>query len=138
MALVAGDLQNERFTPVRCSEGYDMAEGDNLLDNDVEARLKELIAVTARAKKELEEAHTRIAELESGEVAAPAAEAPATGETDAIIDTTAVTDADDSADETAAAADAETAAEQEPADATTAQQPAAAPAQETPDQSAAG
>ena len=138
MALMPEDLQNQRFTPVRFSEGYDMDEVDNFLDNDVEPRLKELISENERLKKELEEAHNRIAELESGEVAAPAAEAPATGETDAIIDTTAVTDADDSADETAAAADAETPAEQESADATTAQQPAAAPAQETPDQSAAG
>ncbi len=137
MALMPEDLQNQRFTPVRFSEGYDMDEVDNFLDNDVEPRLKELIAENERLKKELEEAHNRIAELESGEAAAPAADASATGETDAIIDTTRVTDADDSADETAAA-DAEVPADQDAADAAAAPQPAAAPAQETPDQSAAG
>jgi DivIVA domain-containing protein len=109
MALMPEDLQNQRFTPVRFSEGYDMDEVDNFLDNDVEPRLKELIAENERLKKELEEAHNRIAELESGAgAAAPAApaaetsaagEAPATGETSAIIDTTPVTEGDESADE---------------------------------------
>lgn len=70
MALMPEDLQNQRFTPVRFSEGYDMDEVDNFLDNDVEPRLKELIAENERLKKELEEAHNRIAELESGAAAA--------------------------------------------------------------------
>ncbi|ASK66644.1 cell division protein DivIVA [Brachybacterium avium] len=150
MALMPEDLQNQRFTPVRFSEGYDMDEVDNFLDNDVEPRLKELIAENERLKKELEEAHNRIAELETGEAAAaPAAEVSATGETDAIIDTTSVTDADETADEPGATATVDedttvTAAEQDPAagtaDAATAQQPAveAAPVREAPDQSAAG
>ena len=95
MALMPEDLQNQRFTPVRFSEGYDMDEVDNFLDNDVEPRLKELIAENERLKKELEEAHSRIAELETGETAvAPAADVSAAGESDAIIDTTPVTDAD--------------------------------------------
>ncbi|MDN6400446.1 MAG: DivIVA domain-containing protein [Brachybacterium sp.] len=155
MALMPEDLQNQRFTPVRFSEGYDMDEVDNFLDNDVEPRLKELIAENERLKKELEEAINRIAEHETGETAvAPAADVSATGETDAIIDTTPVTDADESADETDAVAasdedvtaSADVAADEtvadetagNPADAATAQQPAAAPVQETPDQSAAG
>src|SRR5699024_6838182 len=128
--------QNQRFTPVRFSEGYDMDEVDNFLDNDVEPRLKELIAENERLKKELEEAHNRIAELESGEAAAaPVADTSATGETDAIIDTAPVTDADDAADETATTdADAPSAQETE----AVAAPQSAAPAQETPDQSAAG
>lgn len=78
MALMPEDLMNQRFTPVRFSEGYDMDEVDNFLDNEVEPRLKELISENERLKKELEEAHNRIAELESGApaaVAAPAVEA---------------------------------------------------------------
>ncbi|ATG52512.1 cell division protein DivIVA [Brachybacterium vulturis] len=148
MALMPEDLQNQRFTPVRFSEGYDMDEVDNFLDNDVEPRLKELIAENERLKKELEEAHNRIAELETGETAvAPVADVSATGETDAIIDTAPVTDADETADETdAVAADEDTVVadtavqETASADAATAPQPAveAAPVQETPDQSAAG
>ncbi|AXK44643.1 DivIVA domain-containing protein [Brachybacterium saurashtrense] len=130
MALMPEDLQNQRFTPVRFSEGYDMDEVDNFLDNDVEPRLKELIAENERLKKELEEAHNRIAELESGAAeATPAADTAATGETDAIIDTAPVTsEQDEAAEETPAAAD------------TTAQQPVveAPGAQESPDQSAAG
>ena len=35
MALMPEDLQNQRFTPVRFSECYDMDEVDNFLDNDV-------------------------------------------------------------------------------------------------------
>ena len=72
MALMPEDLQNQRFTPVRFSEGYDMDEVDNFLDNDVEPRLKELISENERLKKELEGAHNRIAELDSGAAAAPA------------------------------------------------------------------
>ncbi|ATG55310.1 cell division protein DivIVA [Brachybacterium ginsengisoli] len=144
MALMPEDLQNQRFTPVRFSEGYDMDEVDNFLDNDVEPRLKELIAENERLKSELEEAHNRIAELEAGGSAvAPAAETSASDETDAIIDTAPVTAGDDTADETDAAAEtddtvvAPVAAQD---DAATAQQPAVetAPARETPDQSAAG
>lgn len=144
MALMPEDLQNQRFTPVRFSEGYDMDEVDNFLDNDVEPRLKELIAENDRLKKELEEAHNRIAELESGQTAvAPAAETSATGETDAIIDTTPVAAGDEAADEKDAAAEADedtaVTAAQEPVEPATAEQSAvAAPVQETPDQSAAG
>ena len=99
MALMPEDLQNQRFTPVRFSEGYDMDEVDNFLDNDVEPRLKELIAENERLKKELEEAHNRIAELESGASAAtPAATASATGETAAVIDTAVVTEGAESAE----------------------------------------
>ena len=144
MALMPEDLQNQRFTPVRFSEGYDMDEVDNFLDNDVEPRLKELIAENERLKSELEEAHNRIAELEAGGSAvAPAAETSASDETDAIIDTAPVTAGDDTADETDAAAEtddtvvAPVAAQD---DAATAQQAVVetAPARETPDQSAAG
>src|SRR5699024_9290670 len=65
MALMPDDLMNQRFTPVRFSEGYDMDEVDNFLDNDVVPRLQELIDENGRLTKELEEAHNRIAELES-------------------------------------------------------------------------
>ena len=138
MALMPEDLQNQRFTPVRFSEGYDMDEVDNFLDNDVEPRLKELIAENERLKKELEEAHNRIAELESGASAAtPAADASATGETAAVIDTAVVTEGAESAETEAEVADegqAVPAAEESAAP----QSPAEPAAQETPDQSAAG
>jgi len=157
MALMPEDLQNQRFTPVRFSEGYDMDEVDNFLDNDVEPRLKELIAENERLKKELEEAHNRIAELESGAAApaSPAAETSAagegsaTGETSAIIDTTPVAGGDESADEKngAEATDEDFSVagsfDYGSADDATAQQDAvpAAPAtaaSESPDRSAAG
>ncbi len=77
MALMPEDLMNQRFTPVRFSEGYDMDEVDNFLDNEVEPRLKELISENERLKTELEEAQNRIAELESGAPAATAAPAAA-------------------------------------------------------------
>lgn len=134
MALMPEDLQNQRFTPVRFSEGYDMDEVDNFLDNDVEPRLKELLSENERLKKELEEAHNRIAELESGAgAAAPAADVSATGETDAIIDTTPI-GADDEVEVDA------TAPQSVVEDEVIVEQPApvAAPASETPDQSAAG
>lgn len=133
MALMPEDLQNQRFTPVRFSEGYDMDEVDNFLDNDVEPRLKELIAENERLKNELEEAHNRIAELETGATAAaPAVDASATGETDAIIDTAPVTGEDETQDDaTAPQAVVEDEVVEQPA-------PAAAPAQDSPDQSAAG
>src|SRR5690625_5461665 len=70
MALMPDDLMNQRFTPVRFSEGYDMDEVDNFLDNDVVPRLQELIDENGRLTKELEEAHNRIAELESAPSAA--------------------------------------------------------------------
>lgn len=129
MALMPEDLQNQRFTPVRFSEGYDMDEVDNFLDNDVEPRLKELISENERLKKELEEAHNRIAELESGAAAAPATDAAATGESDAIIDSAPVAVEDEVAEDATAP---QAVVEEEPAEAP------AAPAPETPDQSAAG
>ena len=132
MALMPEDLQNQRFTPVRFSEGYDMDEVDNFLDNDVEPRLKELISENERLKKELEEAHNRIAELESGAAAAPATDAAATGESDAIIDSAPVVVEDEVADDATAP---QAVVEEEPAEAPA---PAAAPGPETPDQSAAG
>lgn len=132
MALMPEDLQNQRFTPVRFSEGYDMDEVDNFLDNDVEPRLKELISENERLKKELEEAHNRIAELESGAAAAPATDAAATGESDAIIDSAPVVVEDEVAEDATAP---QAVVEEEPAEAPA---PAAAPGPETPDQSAAG
>lgn len=131
MALMPEDLMNQRFTPVRFSEGYDMDEVDNFLDNEVEPRLKELISENERLKKELEEAHNRIAELESGAPAAAAAPAVEAEEQD---EETVVSEvpADAAADE---AAPEEVVAEEEPA--AVAEEPAAAAAQ-TPDQSAAG
>ena len=130
MALMPEDLMNQRFTPVRFSEGYDMDEVDNFLDNEVEPRLKELISENERLKKELEEAHNRIAELESG---APAAAAGPTDEAEEQDEETLVSEVPDSAaDETAPQA---VVADEEPA--AVAEEPVPASAQ-TPDQSAAG
>lgn len=132
MALMPEDLMNQRFTPVRFSEGYDMDEVDNFLDNEVEPRLKELISENERLKKELEEAHNRIAELESG---APAAAAAPTADAE-------VEDQDEEAlvSEVPGAAADETApqavvADEEPAAASEEPVPASV---QTPDQSAAG
>jgi len=138
MALMPEDLMNQRFTPVRFSEGYDMDEVDNFLDNDVEPRLKELIAENERLKTELEEAHNRIAELEAGAAdATPVAETSATGEPAALAGTSAVADDDELEDDATVqqpVVEDEVVQDEvieEPA-------PAAAPVQETPDQSAAG
>src|SRR5699024_8136731 len=84
MALMPDDLMNQRFTPVRFSEGYDMDEVDNFLDNDVVPRLQELIDENGRLTKELEEAHNRIAELES----APSAAAASVEDDDVVEETT--------------------------------------------------
>lgn len=131
MALMPEDLMNQRFTPVRFSEGYDMDEVDNFLDNEVEPRLKELISENERLKKELEEAQNRIAELESG---APAAAAAPAVEAEDQDEETLVSEVPGTADETApqaVVAEEETeGAAEEPA--------AAAAAPQTPDQSAAG
>jgi len=131
MALMPEDLMNQRFTPVRFSEGYDMDEVDNFLDNEVEPRLKELISENERLKKELEEAQNRIAELESG---APAAAVEAEDQDEATVVSEVPGATADSTDETApqaVVAEEETeAAAEEPA--------AAAAAAQTPDQSAAG
>ena len=121
MALMPEDLMNQRFTPVRFSEGYDMDEVDNFLDNEVEPRLKELIAENERLKTELDEAHNRIAELESGAPAAAAAP---------------VVDAEDQDEETVVS-EVPGASEDETAPQAAAEEPEAAAAQ-TPDQSAAG
>lgn len=130
MALMPEDLMNQRFTPVRFSEGYDMDEVDNFLDNEVEPRLKELISENERLKKELEEAHNRIAELESG---APAAAAAPTVEAEDQDGETLVSEVPGAAaDETAPQA---VVADEEPSAA--AEEPVPASAQ-TPDQSAAG
>ena len=130
MALMPEDLMNQRFTPVRFSEGYDMDEVDNFLDNEVEPRLKELISENERLKKELEEAHNRIAELESG---APAAAAAPAVEAEDQDEETLVSEVPDSAaDETAPQA---VVADEEPA--AVAEEPVPASAQ-PPDQSAAG
>ncbi|MEV0866620.1 DivIVA domain-containing protein [Brachybacterium paraconglomeratum] len=129
MALMPEDLMNQRFTPVRFSEGYDMDEVDNFLDNEVEPRLKELISENERLKKELEEAHNRIAELESGApAAAPAVEAEEQDEETVVSEVPADAAADEAAPE-------EVVAEEEPA--AVAEEPVPASAQ-TPDQSAAG
>ena len=130
MALMPEDLMNQRFTPVRFSEGYDMDEVDNFLDNEVEPRLKELISENERLKKELEEAHNRIAELESGAPAAAAA--PAVEAEDQDEETLDSEVPDSAADETAPQA---VVADEEPA--AVAEEPVPASAQ-TPDQSAAG
>ena len=130
MALMPEDLMNQRFTPVRFSEGYDMDEVDNFLDNEVEPRLKELISENERLKKELEEAHNRIAELESG---APAAAAGPAVEAEDQDEETLVSEVPGAAaDETAPQA---VVADEEPSAA--AEEPVPASAQ-TPDQSAAG
>lgn len=131
MALMPEDLMNQRFTPVRFSEGYDMDEVDNFLDNEVEPRLKELISENERLKKELEEAHNRIAELESGAPAAAAAPAVEAEDQDGETLVSEVPDAA-AADETAPQA---VVADEEPA--SVAEEPVPASAQ-TPDQSAAG
>ncbi|WP_106506347.1 DivIVA domain-containing protein [Brachybacterium timonense] len=131
MALMPEDLENKRFTPVRFSEGYDMDEVDDYLDHDILPRLRELIDENNRLTKELEEAHNRIAELETAaqeaqaaaeeaKVAAPAEQTPAV---DVVADEP----------------DAETTAPQQVvADAPAPQQPEPEPAAQTPDQSAAG
>ena len=131
MALMPEDLMNQRFTPVRFSEGYDMDEVDNFLDNEVEPRLKELISENERLKKELEEAHNRIAELESGAPAAaagPAVEAEEQDEETLVSEVPGAAAADETAPQ-AVVADEEPAA--------VAEEPVPASAQ-TPDQSAAG
>ena len=131
MALMPEDLMNQRFTPVRFSEGYDMDEVDNFLDNEVEPRLKELISENERLKKELEEAHNRIAELESGAPAAaagPAVEAEDQDEETLVSEVPGAAAADETAPQ-AVVADEEPAA--------VAEEPVPASAQ-TPDQSAAG
>ncbi|MDV3294954.1 MAG: DivIVA domain-containing protein [Brachybacterium paraconglomeratum] len=130
MALMPEDLMNQRFTPVRFSEGYDMDEVDNFLDNEVEPRLKELISENERLKKELEEAHNRIAELESG---APAAAAGPAVEAEDQDEETLVSEVPGAAaDETAPQA---VVADEEPAAVAEESVPAGA---QTPDQSAAG
>ncbi|HJB12010.1 MAG TPA: DivIVA domain-containing protein [Candidatus Brachybacterium merdavium] len=127
MALMPDDLMNQRFTPVRFSEGYDMDEVDNFLDNDVVPRLQELIDENGRLTKELEEAHNRIAELES----APSA-AAASVEDDDVVEETTVSAED--ADATAPQQVVEDSVTEEPVD----EEPAAEqPATDAP-QDAAG
>lgn len=107
MALMPEDLQNKRFTPVRFSEGYDMDEVDNYLDNDIMPRLQELIDENNRLTRELEEAHNRIAQLESGTVAheAPVDEVVAEHPEEHVADETVVeAPIVETADETAAVA----------------------------------
>ncbi|UEJ83646.1 DivIVA domain-containing protein [Brachybacterium halotolerans subsp. kimchii] len=139
MALMPEDLENKRFTPVRFSEGYDMDEVDNYLDLEVLPRLQELIDENARLTKELEEAHNRVAELESSaqDGSAASAAAPAEPAEDATSETAAVSEstaAPEAATAETGATEADTAAL---ADAQSTQDAAAAVA-ETPDQSAAG
>lgn len=104
MALMPEDLQNKRFTPVRFSEGYDMDEVDNYLDNDVMPRLQQLIDENDRLKRELDEANNRIAELEGSAQHGASAEhgasaVPAVGHDDAAEEH----DADVAPQETASA-----------------------------------
>lgn len=73
MALMPEDLENKRFTPVRFSEGYDMDEVDEYLDDEILPRLRELIDENNRLTKELEEAQNRVAELETAAQEAQAA-----------------------------------------------------------------
>src|SRR5699024_6921045 len=84
MALMPDDLMNQRFTPVRFSEGYDMDEVDSFLDSGAGRRRQEPIGGTGRLTKELEEAHNRIAELES----APSAAAASVEDDDGVEETT--------------------------------------------------
>lgn len=131
MALMPEDLMNQRFTPVRFSEGYDMDEVDNFLDNEVEPRLKELISENERLKKELEEAHNRIAELESGApaaAAAPAVEAEDQDEETLVSEVPDAAAADETAPQAVVADEESSAASEEPVPASV----------QTPDQSAAG
>ncbi|MDO5646196.1 MAG: DivIVA domain-containing protein [Dermabacter sp.] len=100
MALMPEDLENKRFTPVRFTEGYDMDEVDNYLDNDVMPRLKELIEDNERLARELEQAQTRISELESQDAVSGDADytpAPFTdgGEVAVSEETVAVADVSD-------------------------------------------
>ncbi|GAA1488504.1 DivIVA domain-containing protein [Brachybacterium sacelli] len=132
MALMPDDLLSKRFTPVRFSEGYDMDEVDNYLDNDILPRLQELIDENNRLTKELEEAHNRLAEVESGSAAATEDAPSETEETesDDVIDATPVSaKAEQEADATAP----QSVVEEAPAEET-----AAAPAAQAPDESAAG
>ena len=138
MALMPEDLMNQRFTPVRFSEGYDMDEVDNFLDNEVEPRLKELISENERLKKELEEAHNRIAELESGApaaAAAPAVEAEDQDEETLVSEVPGAAAADETAPQAVVADEEPAAAAEESAAAAEESVPASA---QTPDQSAAG
>lgn len=136
MALMPEDLMNQRFTPVRFSEGYDMDEVDNFLDNEVEPRLKELISENERLKKELEEAQNRIAELESG---APAAAAAPAVEAEDQDEETVVSEVPGTSAETADETAPQAVVAEEETEAPAAEEPAAAAAaQQTPDQSAAG
>lgn len=129
MALMPEDLEEKRFTPVRFSEGYDMDEVDNYLDDEVLPRLRELIDENSRLTKELEEAHNRIAELENA--AQESAGAVAVDEESEDVAVEEVVD-----EPAAPAQDVEATAPQQVVDAP---EPAAAPAPvETPDQSAAG
>lgn len=131
MALMPDDLENKRFTPVRFSEGYDMDEVDDYLDNEVLPRLRELIDENSRLTKELEEAHNRIAELETAAQESAAAPAGAAAEDVAVEETVD--------EKPVAEHDAETTAPQQVVDAPApAAEPAQAPAAQAPDQSAAG
>ena len=131
MALMPDDLMNQRFTPVRFSEGYDMDEVDNFLDNDVVPRLQELIDENGRLTKELEEAHNRIAELES---APSTVDAP---ESDADTDETAAP-AEQDVDATATQQVVEESAEAEPSAEESAAEESVAAAQPEAPQDAAG
>lgn len=62
----AEELFNKEFGTVRFTEGYDMDEVDDYLDNELIPCMKELMAENSQLKKELEEARVRISELESG------------------------------------------------------------------------
>lgn len=142
MALMPDDLLQKRFTPVRFSEGYDMDEVDSYLDHDILPRLQELIDENNRLTKELEEAHNRIAELESNPPA-PAEdhdetvvrETGDTHEGDLIHDTPVSADAEQPTEVPDAPADAETTAPQQLVDAPQ-EQPE--PAQSAAPQDAAG
>lgn len=126
MALMPDDLLNKRFTPVRFSEGYDMDEVDNYLDNDILPRLQELIDENTRLTTELEQAQSRIAELESAPATAAAAESPVEDEVEGTpAEESPVVEAEETEDVVVA--------EPEPA-AQTGEQSAA----QAPDQSAAG
>ncbi|MGY5763799.1 DivIVA domain-containing protein [Brachybacterium sp. DNPG3] len=86
MALMPDDLLNKRFTPVRFSEGYDMDEVDNYLDNDILPRLQELIDENNRLTDELERSQNRVAQLEREAEEARNAEPPAAAAAEPVVE----------------------------------------------------
>ena len=70
MALTPEDVVNKRFQPTKFREGYDQDEVDDFLD--------EVVVELRRLNQENDELRRKIAELQSGDGAAPATEAAST------------------------------------------------------------